>query len=275
MILSRSSLARTILLWGLLEIIAAWQVRSVDGTPIVFSWARSVVRPVTWVAQQSADLVVDFSLGVRDLRRVIADNRTMRLELAAAHTRELLLMEDLAALREGGLLTETGAEFSRDSIAARCTYRDLGGGLMEVRTTSEIVVGKDTPAVTAGGLVGRVLRSEGRRHWLQLVTHAAAAVAVNTTDASVQGLVLGTGTESLTVAYVPRQANLQRGAVLVTSGGDGIYPPGIPVATIVRLRETDELFLEIEASATAELRTARVVLLLPGWSPEISEETLP
>ncbi len=128
--------------------------------------------------------------------------------------------------------------------------------------------------MTSGGLVGRVVRSEGRRHWLQLVTHAAAAVAVNTHDASVQGLVLGTGTDSLTVAYVPRQADLQRGAVLVTSGGDGIYPPGIPVAAVVRLRETDEPFLEIDAKATAQLRTARVVLLLPGWSPASAEEPL-
>lgn len=273
MILSRSSLARSVLLWGLLEIVASWQVRTVDGTPVFFSWLRSVVRPVAWAAQESANLAVDFSLGVRDLRRVIADNRTLRLELEAVHARELLLVEDLAALRETGQLTASGAEFIRDSITARCTYRDLGAGTMEVRTATEIVIGKDTPAVTSGGLVGRVLRSEGRRHWLQLVTHAAAAVAVNTSDASVQGLVLGTGTESLTVAYVPRQAKLQRGAVLVTSGGDGIYPPGIPVAAVIRLRETDEPFLEIDATPTAQLRTARVVLLLPGWSPAIAEET--
>lgn len=273
--LSRSSLARTVLLWGLLEIIAAWQVRTADGSPVFFSWLRSVVRPIAWTAQQSADLAVDFGLGVRDLRRVIADNRTMRLELEAAHARELLLVEDVAALRESGQLTATGAGFTRDSIAARCTYRDMGAGIMEVRTETEIVLGKDTPAVTSGGLVGRVLRSEGRRHWLQLVTHAAAAVAVNTSDASVQGLVLGTGTESLKVAYVPRQAKLQRGAVLVTSGGDGIYPPGIPVAVVVRLRETDEPFLEIDATPSAELRTTRVVLLLPGWSPAIDEKALP
>ncbi len=269
---SRSSLARSVLLWAFLEIIAAWQVRTTDGTPLGFSWLRSMVQPVIWVAQQTAGLTVDISLGARDLRRVISDNRALRLELEAARTRELLLAEDMAAFREAGRLTEAGAEFTRGSVAARCTYRDLGAGTMEVRTATEIVIQKDTPAVTSGGLVGRVIRSEGRRHWLQLVTHAAAAVAVNTNDASVQGLALGTGTDSLTVAYVPRQAKLQRGAVLVTSGGDGIYPPGIPVAAVVRLRETDDLFLEIGATATAELRTARVVLLLPGWSPSGGEE---
>ena len=267
MIPSRSSFARWILVWGLLEIIAAWQVRTVDGGPVLTSWLRSVVQPVAWVAQQSADLVVDFGLGAQNLRGVIVDNRAMRLEIEAARARTLLLDEDFAALGEAGRLVGRGAEFTRQSIAARCAYRDLGAGTMEVRTAMVVSIQRDTPAVTEGGLVGRVIRSEGRRHWLQLVTHAAAAVAVNTEDASVQGLVLGTGSERLAVAYVPRQANLQRGALLVTSGGDGIYPPGIPIATVVRLRETDDPFLEIDATTTGALRTARIVLLLPAWSP--------
>ena len=120
--------------------------------------------------------------------------------------------------------------------------------------------------VGAQGLIGRVVRSEGRRHWLQLLTHAAAAVAVQTDDGSVQGLALGTGDGQLTIAYVPRQANLERGTVLVTSGGDGIFPPGIPTARIVRVRESDDPFLEVRAVSSADLRTARVVLILSQWS---------
>jgi rod shape-determining protein MreC len=115
-------------------------------------------------------------------------------------------------------------------------------------------------------LVGRVLRSEGSRHWLQLITHGAAAAAVQSFDTSVQGLVVGTGGETVTVAYVPRQARLERGQVLITSGGDGIFPPGIAVATVIRVRETDDPFLEIGAAPTADLRNTRVVVLLPLWS---------
>jgi rod shape-determining protein MreC len=69
------------------------------------------------------------------------------------------------------------------------------------------------------------------------------------------------------VAYIPRQAALERGALLVTSGGDGIYPPGIPAARVTRIRESDEPFLEVTASPTANLHAIRMVLILPEWAP--------
>jgi cell shape-determining protein MreC len=55
---------------------------------------------------------------------------------------------------------------------------------------------------------------------------------------------------------------------LVTSGGDGIYPPGIPAARVTRIRESDEPFLEVTAISTADLYAARMVLFLPEWAPE-------
>jgi len=262
---SRSLVLRTLLLWAALETVAAWQVRTADGSPLVLSWLRALLEPVAWFAGRGGDLAGDVGRGAGDLRRVVVDNRQLRLELEALRARDLLLSEDLAAQRELRLLARDGALFSANAIAARCVFRDLSAGTMEVRTATEVQVRRDAPAVTAGGLVGRVVRSEGRRHWLQLITHQAAAAAVQTPDAEVQGLVLGGG-GTLSVAYVPRQARLERETVLLSSGGDGIFPPGIPTAKVVRIRETSEPFLEIGAVPTADLQSVRVVLLLPEWS---------
>jgi rod shape-determining protein MreC len=152
-------------------------------------------------------------------------------------------------------------------LVGRCSYRDLAGGKMEVRTAQPVHLRRDTAVVAADGLVGRIVRSEGQRHWLQLLTHAAAAVAVQTEDSLVQGLALGTGGVALTVAYVPRQAVLERGDLFVTSGADGIYPPGIPTVRVIRVRESDEPFLEVTAVSTADHRMTRMVLILPEWAP--------
>jgi rod shape-determining protein MreC len=263
---SRPSAVLTILLWIVLEAIAAWQVRTPEGASVLVTWMRAIARPLTWSAQQISQLTTDIGLGTADLRRVILENRSLRLEVEGLAARNLLLEEDLAALRDAAGLLGGGLEFANGATAARCTYRDIAAGTMEVRTAVAVYLPRDTPAVTAGGLVGRVLRSEGSRHWLQLITHGAAAAAVQSLDTSVQGLVVGTGGETLTVAYVPRQARLERGQVLITSGGDGIFPPGIAVATVTRIRETDDPFLEIGAAPTADLRNTRVVVLLPLWA---------
>jgi rod shape-determining protein MreC len=263
---------RTIFLWTVLELLSAWQVRSPAGTPVLFSWLRAVANPIIAGIEGVGGLVADIGVGLSDLQRVIADNQQMRLELEDLRARHLLLQEDLIAQRETSDLVNTGAEFQAGSIVARCAYRDLGAGTMEVRTSDKIFVARDAPAVGAHGLIGRVVRSEGHRHWIQLLTHAAAAVAVQTDDGSVQGLALGTGTGRLTIAYVPRQATLERGTVLMTSGGDGIFPPGIPAVQIVRVRESDDPFLEVNAISSADLRTTRVVLLLSRWSARADGE---
>jgi rod shape-determining protein MreC len=265
--MSRTYVLRTALVWTLLELVAALQVPSVGGSPVLLAWVRTIVEPVAIAAEGALDLVTNIGIGARGLQRATAENRRMRKQLEELRMRQLLLEADLDALRAVSGLAGPDAEFEAGSMIGRCTYRDLVAGTMEVRTAQSMILARDTPIVSAEGLVGRVMRSEGRRHWLQLLTHAAAAVAVQTEDSSVHGLALGTGANVLTVAYVPRQAELERGALLVTSGADGIYPPGILTARVVRVRESDDPFLEVTAVSTADLRATRMVLILPQWAP--------
>jgi rod shape-determining protein MreC len=135
------------------------------------------------------------------------------------------------------------------------------------------VVPADTPVVGATGLVGRVIRSSRRSCWIETLTHPAAAVAVMTQSGEIEGLVTGDGTRDVAVEYVSRNAELLRGELLVTSGADGIYPPGIPVAAVSRIRESDAAFLEVLATPAVDLSRVRVVLLLPDWAPD--RERLP
>jgi len=265
--MERTYALRTLLVWTLLELLAAFQVPSVSGVPVLFSWMRTLIEPVAVAAHATVDLAVDLGLGVRGLQRVMVDNRQMRIQLEELQAREMLLQADLESLREIGGLSGPEAEYTAGSLIGRCVYRDLVAGTMEVRTTQSVVLERDTPVVSAKGLVGRVTRSEGRRHWVQLLTHAAAAVAVQTADSRVHGLALGTGSFAFTVSYVPRQAVLERGAMLVTSGGDGIYPPGIPTVRVTRVRESDDPFLEVTAVSASDLRAMRMVLMLPEWTP--------
>jgi rod shape-determining protein MreC len=265
--MSRSHALRTILVWLLLELMAALQAPSGAGGPVLFSWLRILVEPVVRVADRTVDFAVDLGVGIRGLHRATAEIQRLRSEIEELQARQVLLEADLDALRAIGGFSGPAGEFDASAVVGRCAYRDLVSGTMEIRTAEPTMLERDTPVVSAEGLVGRVLRSEGRRHWLQLLTHAAAAVAVETDDSLVQGLALGTGGDALTVAYVPRQAELKRGALLYTSGADGIYPPGIATARVVRVRESDDPFLEVTAVSTADLRAIRMVLILPEWAP--------
>lgn len=265
----RTLLLRLALIWLLLELLAASQVRAPSGVPVVWVWARAIVDPARWTAHKLGDLTSDVVFGLRSTHRLLTENERLRGELAEARTRILLLEEDQAALREASDLAQFVTSFEHSTVTGRCVYRNLRLGRMEVRIDSTAMVPVDTPAVSSGGLVGRVVRSGRRQCWIETITHPAAAVAVQTQDGRVHGLATGAGSSELSVEYVPRTAALVRGDTLFTSGSDGVYPPGIPVGSIQQIRESDATFLEVLATPLVDVGTVRVILLLPYWTPDV------
>jgi len=272
---SRAFLLRFVLIWVLLESLAATQVRGPEGSPILWSWLRGIVYPAIWTAERVGDLTSDVIVGLGDAQELLTENHRLRIELEDAQARNLLLTEDTESLREAAELLGLIAGFEETALAGRCVYRNLSLGRMEVRIEPPAMVPTDTPVLSAGGLAGRVVHTGHSSCWVEIVTHPAAAVAVQTLDAQVQGLVTGTGRRDLRVEYIPRTAELVRGDLLVTSGADGIYPPGIPVADVSRIRESDAAFLEVFATPRADLGAIRVVLLLPDWIPNQGRSILP
>jgi rod shape-determining protein MreC len=268
-------LRRTVLVWIALELAAAAQLPAANGGSLLWSWLRVTSRPVTTTAARVGQTAVDLWRGVVSTRSLAIRTRTLREELDSCRTRLELVEEDLVTLRQAARLPVLEGEMADGAVAARCTFRNLGLGRMEVLAGGRSGVRTGTAVVGPGGLVGRVVRVEMDRCWVELITHPAAAVAVRSPDGQVQGLATGNGTTRLDVEFVPRRATLLRGSLLETSGADAVYPPGLEVARVSALRESDGPFLEVAAEPTARLADLRVVMLLPsvaasepgGWGP--------
>jgi rod shape-determining protein MreC len=256
---------RTALLWVLLELVAAAQVRTPAGELVLWHWVRATVSPVVWAGEAVGRFVGDMVAGVSDSANLVIENRRLRLELESARAAQRVMAEDLAAQRELGFLADRIPHLMSTAVPARITHRDLARGRMMALVTDDRRVAADTPAVTNGGVVGRVIRSEGRRCWIEVMTHPVAAIAVQTPDGRIPGLAVGGHEGELEIQFVHRQVELLRGTELVTSGADGIYPPGLVVGRVASVRESAGAFLEVRATPGASLATTRVVLLLDGW----------
>lgn len=251
---------RLLLVWVVLELAAATQVRTSSGRWLVGLWLENASRPVTWMTETVAGAGQAAAAHLASLRELTRENRELRRELELALARGLLLEGEVEALREALAALPMTAGFGLQPLIGRCLSRDISGGRLEVRTSEAVAL--DTPVVGAGGLIGRVVVAGRHTSWVELITHPAAAVAVQTTDGTLQAIAAGTGGHGLEVHYVSRSAPLVVDALLITSGADGVYPVGIPVATVTHVRERDAAFLEVRARPTAAVGSARVVLLL-------------
>jgi rod shape-determining protein MreC len=93
---------------------------------------------------------------------------------------------------------------------------------------------KDMAVITPTGVVGRVQTVLPALSKVLLLTDPGSTLAVRVQRNREEGLLEGK-LVNCALKYVSYYADIQKGDLLVTSGLDGIYPKGLPVATVVRV----------------------------------------
>lgn len=93
---------------------------------------------------------------------------------------------------------------------------------------------KDMAVVTAAGVVGKVQSVLPGTAKVILLTDPGSTLAVRVQRNREEGLLEGK-LDRCALKYVSYYADIQEGDLLVTSGLDGIYPKGLPVATVVKV----------------------------------------
>ena len=90
--------------------------------------------------------------------------------------------------------------------------------------------------IDASGVVGQVTRAYPMLAEVTLITDKGHLIPVLNVRSGLRSVLAGTGVGGvLELQYVPLNADVQKGDQLVTSGIDGIYAPGLPVAEVVAI----------------------------------------
>lgn len=133
-------------------------------------------------------------------------------------------------------------------------------------------VATNMPIVTDQGVVGHVVEAHGTLSKALLLTdvNSAAAVRTNRSGSQANGLVRGTGDGRLVLQYVAQDEVLQEGDLVMTSGVGGVFPPGLTVGTITRVRQSDvSVFQEALVQPAVRARTLGRVYILGKWSQTV------
>ena len=119
-------------------------------------------------------------------------------------------------------------------------------------------------ALVAEGLLGQVLHVGPRTAEILLLSDDTHAVPVRIARTGQRAIAQGTGNgERMEIRYLPSNADVKEGDVLVTSGLGGIFPPGYPVATVSAIAEAaGGDFARVSARPLAPVDDVREVLLL-------------
>jgi rod shape-determining protein MreC len=137
----------------------------------------------------------------------------------------------------------------------------------------KIVAGQ--PVVDDTGVIGQVTRVFPFVSEITLITDKDQAIPVQIVRNGLRSVVFGLGNGQLELRFMPANADVQNGDLLVTSGLDGIFLPGFPVAKVVHIeRDTSYSFARIYCVPVAGVENFGDVMVLDPREPIVLPEAL-
>jgi len=123
---------------------------------------------------------------------------------------------------------------------------------------------KGQAVMDSAGLLGQTIHVGPWSAEVILITDPEHALPVQIERTGVRTIAVGTGdTQSLALPYLPANADVAPGDLLVTSGLGGVFPQGYPVARVVEVRrDAVQPLAQIQAKPLAQLDKLREVMLV-------------
>jgi rod shape-determining protein MreC len=121
---------------------------------------------------------------------------------------------------------------------------------------------QDMAVITSGGIVGKVLRVYPSTSLVLMINDQSSGVGAMLDKSRLQGVVRGTPNGELILDRVMSDEQVSVGETLLSSGGDQIFPKGLPVGTVSKVSAGKEMFLSIKVKPAADLSRLEEVLVV-------------
>lgn len=231
------------------------------------------MRPVVWAeggsqyfetlgTSQSKEAAAQYKLGLQSQRALQVEHLT----LENTRLRALLEMRD---------------RINTPALAAQVLYdaADPYTRKVIIDKGALAAVQPGAPVLDETGILGQVTRVYPLVSEVTLVTDRNQAIPVLNVRTGVRALAFGDSASrsgTLELRFIDANVDMVAGDLLTTSGVDGIYPPGLPVARVLKIeRRSDSAFARITCAPVAGVASSQHVLVLHPLAGQIQARPVP
>jgi rod shape-determining protein MreC len=237
-----------------------------SGSRLIRLWAVSVVAPM----EKGIVRVQTSAAGVWHnyfyLRGVRQENRDLKDQIEKLRLEQVQLKQDAdQAHRLQALLG-----FKEQYICGTCTTaaQVIGSSGSEQSRLVYIDKGSDEglkpemPVITPEGVVGKVLNViDGSTSQVLLINDQQSGVGTIIEQSRLQGVLKGRASGELVIDKIMADEDVKPGDRILTSGGDRIFPKGLPIGTVAKIAKGAE-FLQLTVKPAAMLNHLEEVLVI-------------
>jgi rod shape-determining protein MreC len=249
-------------------VIMAVDARDADGgQKILRIWTQTFASPIQNASSKASGATVGFFQQIWNFRSTAQENEQLKQRLTEAETQLHTARQAEAENERLKSLLGIVQKLDIKTVPARVIARDpsVWFNTITIDRGSSSGVAVNMPVVTGGGVVGRVITVSPWASQVMLLTDekaGAGAVVGQLGQSGALGSVRGRadlGVSVIEMRYVSGLEKVEVGDYVMTTGQDGIYPPGLNVGKVVDVKK---------GSATQ----AHQILIQPGAQLDHLEE---
>jgi rod shape-determining protein MreC len=235
-----------------------------EHTRLIRIWAVDAITPfervLVWAQNRSGNLWHNYFF----LRGVRAENRQLKEQIEQMRLEQVRLSEDAAQARR----LQSLLAFKEQTIAKTVPAQVIGSSGSDLSQSIYIDKGsndgiaQDMAVITVGGIVGKVLRVYPTTSLVLMINDQSSGVGALLEKSRLQGVLRGSPNGELILDRVMSDEQVSPGDILLSSGGDQIFPKGLPVGAVTKVSPGKELFLSIKVKPAADLSRLEEVLVV-------------
>jgi rod shape-determining protein MreC len=198
------------------------------------------------------------------LRGVRAENRNLKAQIERMSLEQVRISQDADQARRLQALLAFKEQFISQTMAAQV----IGSSGSEQSRSVFIDKGEnngikpDMAVITADGIVGKVLHAYPSTSLVLLINDQSSGVGAILEQSRLQGILKGTSAGEVVLEKVMSDETVPPGEMVLTSGGDGIFPKGLLVGRVTKVGAGSDLFLNIRVRPAADLSRLEEVLVV-------------
>jgi len=227
-------------------------------------WAIGAVTPFEKAVVHTQQWAHDKWTGYLYLRDVRRENKQLHADLEHMKLEQIRLSEDANMARRIQTLLAFKEQYIDRTVAAQVigTSGSEQSRVLYIDKGSDDGVKVDMAVITPTGIVGKIVQVSST--WAQVlpINDQLSGVGAGLKDSRLQGILKGAPNGTTMLQYIMSDEPVKPGEPVITSGGDRIFPKGLPVGTVASVEPGKDLFLNIRVIPSARLDRLEEVLVV-------------
>lgn len=228
------------------------------------TWTVAVITPFQ-------KLLVNTNKGIRNvwtgyfyLRGVRDENRRLREQIEQMRLEQVRMQQDAQQGRRLQTLLGFKEQFVSETVAAQVigTSGSEQSRLLYIDKGARDGLAQDMAVIAPGGIVGKILRVFPSTSQVLMINDQISGVGATLEKTRLQGILSGTPDGAVILKYIMKDEKIQVGDQVVTSGGERIFPKGLPIGTVADVSEGGDLFLNIRVKPSVNINGLEEVLVV-------------